>query len=231
MFDYTTSHQCPKRTMPYVIQPWDTLSSIAPRYGTTIQAIIRVNPGINPYMLQIGQQICIPARQQEYPSCPTTNYYVIQAGDTLESIATYFNMTVEEILQTNLGIGPEDLYVNMYLCIPVAPPVVRIEVNTSTKMLILYHGDSIFKTYPVGVGRANAQTPKGTYQILYKEVTPEEKFGLRLLGLSVPNYIIHGTSHIHLIGTEATNGNIVMANEDIEQFFNLVPVETIIKIF
>ncbi|MGE4283514.1 MAG: LysM peptidoglycan-binding domain-containing protein [Clostridia bacterium] len=231
MFSYISSPQCPKGATPHVIQAGDTLGKIARQYNTTVQAIISVNQGINPYTLRIGQQICIPTVQQEYPSCPTTNYYVVKAGDTLESIAGYFNITVENLLQSNLGIEPEDLYQDMYLCIPIVPPPVNIGVNTGAKILIVYRGDRIFKTYPVAVGRASTPTPKGTYAVLYKEVTPEEIFGLRLIGLSIPDCTIHGTSNVGLIGTESTEGDIILVNDNIDELFNLTPVETIVRIF
>lgn len=48
------------RIIPYTIRPGDTLYAIAKRFNTTIEAIMRANPGINPYNLLIGQVILIP---------------------------------------------------------------------------------------------------------------------------------------------------------------------------
>lgn len=45
----------------YVIQQGDTLWKIAQKYGTTVEAIQRLNPGIDPQNLQIGQKIRLPA--------------------------------------------------------------------------------------------------------------------------------------------------------------------------
>jgi g-D-glutamyl-meso-diaminopimelate peptidase len=44
----------------YTIQPGDTLYNIAPRFFTTVNAILTANPGINPLMLRVGQQITVP---------------------------------------------------------------------------------------------------------------------------------------------------------------------------
>lgn len=44
----------------YTIQPLDTFYKIAARYYTTLNAILTANPGLNPYNLQIGQQIIVP---------------------------------------------------------------------------------------------------------------------------------------------------------------------------
>lgn len=51
---------CPIGTTTYTIRSGDTLYTIAIRYNTTVEAILRVNPNINPNDLRIGQIICIP---------------------------------------------------------------------------------------------------------------------------------------------------------------------------
>lgn len=44
----------------YTIRPGDTLYNIAARFYTNIAMIQAANPGMNPYYLQIGQQIVVP---------------------------------------------------------------------------------------------------------------------------------------------------------------------------
>jgi len=41
----------------HTIRRGETLYSIAPKYGTTWQAILKLNPGIDPKKLQIGQKV------------------------------------------------------------------------------------------------------------------------------------------------------------------------------
>lgn len=52
--------RCPQGTMSYTIRSGDTLYLLANRYNTTVEAITRANPGIDPFNLRIGQVICIP---------------------------------------------------------------------------------------------------------------------------------------------------------------------------
>ena len=54
--------ECPPSYVVYVVQPGDTLWKIARRYRTTVEELIRANPGIDPDRLQVGQKICVPKK-------------------------------------------------------------------------------------------------------------------------------------------------------------------------
>ncbi|MFD3158208.1 M14 family metallopeptidase [Haloimpatiens sp. FM7330] len=44
----------------YVIQKGDNLYDIANKYGTSLQSILTANPDVDPYNLQLGQEIAVP---------------------------------------------------------------------------------------------------------------------------------------------------------------------------
>lgn len=44
----------------YTIRPGDLLGKVAKDHGTTVDAILKVNPGLNPSRLKIGQTIQMP---------------------------------------------------------------------------------------------------------------------------------------------------------------------------
>jgi LysM repeat protein len=46
-------------TSTYVIAPGDTLAGIAQRYGTTVEALVALNPDVDPVSLRIGQRITV----------------------------------------------------------------------------------------------------------------------------------------------------------------------------
>ena len=82
-----------------------------------MQAIIAVNPGIDPNNLRVGQVICIPRGTTPPPKCDGF-YYVVRPGDTLFSIARMYNVTVDQLIRANPGIDPNNLMVGQLVCIP-----------------------------------------------------------------------------------------------------------------
>ncbi|WP_019011636.1 LysM peptidoglycan-binding domain-containing M23 family metallopeptidase [Deinococcus aquatilis] len=81
------------------VQPGDTLTRMAVRAGSTPQAFMAVNPGLNPNRLQVGAVLQVPS--------PTARSVVIQAGDTLSSVAKRRGLTVSALLKANPGINPQ----------------------------------------------------------------------------------------------------------------------------
>ena len=51
----TTNPTTPHET--YAIRAGDTLGTVADRYDTTVEALVELNPGIDPTSLQVGQEI------------------------------------------------------------------------------------------------------------------------------------------------------------------------------
>ncbi|MBC8586976.1 LysM peptidoglycan-binding domain-containing protein [Paratissierella segnis] len=51
---------CPPGTRSYEVRAGDTFYTLAIRFNTTVAAIQRANPNVNPNDLRIGQRICIP---------------------------------------------------------------------------------------------------------------------------------------------------------------------------
>jgi LysM repeat protein len=53
----TTTKGNPKNAKYYRVQAGDTLESIASDHGTTVEALLELNPGIDPVALTIGQRV------------------------------------------------------------------------------------------------------------------------------------------------------------------------------
>lgn len=104
----------------YTIIAGDNIYRIASRYGTTVAAILRANPGLDPNRLYVGQRICIPTTPAPPPAerCPGGFFYTLGTGDTLYRLAIRFNTTVEAIIRANPGLNPNRLYTGQRICIP-----------------------------------------------------------------------------------------------------------------
>ncbi|WP_156275317.1 LysM peptidoglycan-binding domain-containing protein [Neomoorella glycerini] len=96
------------------VEPGDTLYLIALRIGTTVDELLRLNPGVDPYNLQVGQVLCLPPE----PPCPSGVYWEVAPGDTLYSIARATGTTVEKLLELNPHIDPYNLQVGQKICLP-----------------------------------------------------------------------------------------------------------------
>lgn len=221
---------CPLGTLPYNINPGDTLLSLALRFGTSVESLLAANPDIDPYNLQVGQRICISQKFQEPPMCPTRNFYVIRSGDTLRNIARSFGVTEEDIIRLNPDINPRNLSIGQIICIPLAPSPIEIIVNVGAKRLTVYQSGTLFREYIVATGKPETPTPIGLFEVVNKEIDPGGPYGTRWLGLSARGYGIHGTNNPSSIGTDASNGCIRMYNEDIEALFDITVVGTPVRI-
>ncbi len=115
----------------YVVQWGDTLSGIAATCGTSVNAILSLNPGLGWY-IYAGQVIYLPGYYQQpayYPSYPVYysqpvagQSYVVQPGDTLGNIAGRIGSSVQAILSINPQIwNPSVIYVGQVIQLPAAP--------------------------------------------------------------------------------------------------------------
>ncbi|WP_077305920.1 glycoside hydrolase family 18 protein [Terribacillus halophilus] len=96
----------------YTVQRGDTLNSIASRYGTTSQELIRANELEAPNNLVIGQAIVIPI---------IGSFYYVQTGDSLYSIARKNNLTAAEIARINNISETATLQPGLRLYLPAKP--------------------------------------------------------------------------------------------------------------
>jgi LysM repeat protein len=90
----------PTADVYHTVQAGENLFRIALRYGTSVDAIVAANNLSDPHSISAGQRLRIPAS-----STAGAQTYVVQAGDTLFSIASRFGTTVEALAALN-GLAP-----------------------------------------------------------------------------------------------------------------------------
>jgi len=101
----------------YLVQAGDTLYSIARRFNTTVEALQRANGIVNPWLIHVGQKLSI-SQGSSVSSSTSSNTYVVQAGDTLYSIAARFGKQVWDIIVANNLSDPHWISVGQVLVIP-----------------------------------------------------------------------------------------------------------------
>jgi len=96
----------------YIVKSGDNLYAIARRYNVTVDAIKRAN-NLTSNLLNVGQRLIIPLPSIE----SSNNTYVVKKGDTLYSIANKYNVSVDNLKNTN-NLNNNNLSIGQTLIIP-----------------------------------------------------------------------------------------------------------------
>ncbi len=215
----------------YVVQPGDTLFSIALRFGLTASDITAANNLSNPNLIFVGQRLVIPGdrpvvepaivteSEEEGDTEPTPTppeVYVVQPGDTLLNIASRFGLTVTDIVLANSIRNPDYLYVGQELVIPL-PGTWEAEVNYPTPFAAIEVTPSPVlqgETLAVLVTLSEPATLSGDFDGRPLFFTGDESGGWALVGIhalqEVGNYSLVLRAELE-DGTEsATEVNLVV---------------------
>lgn len=94
----------------YVVRTGDTLSEIARKYGTTVEALMQANGIEDATRLGVGAKLII-VQPPDFSATMAYDIYEVKAGDTLISISGKYGVPVTEIKEANkldsnnIGIG------------------------------------------------------------------------------------------------------------------------------
>lgn len=99
-------------TVQYVVKAGDSLWLIAQKYGTTVDAIKKLN-NLTGDLIRIGQVLTIPVS-----GTPPYTEYTVKAGDSLWRIARQYNTTVEALMNLN-GLTSDLLMIGQVLKVPI----------------------------------------------------------------------------------------------------------------
>ena len=117
------------RDRNYVIQPGDTLSLIAQRYGTSVTRLMQANNLRNMHRIRAGQTLEIPGLAAREPIPDGAETYRVRRGDTVGRIARRAGLSEDELLALNdignrnrIYVGQELRLTSANLPIP-QPPV------------------------------------------------------------------------------------------------------------
>jgi L,D-transpeptidase ErfK/SrfK len=184
--------------------------------------------------------------------------YTVNGNESLIEIARRFGLGYNEIVSANPDLDPFLPGDNARVTIPTAwvlpdaPSYQGIIINLSEMRLYYFFKQSernLVRTFPVGIGDDETDTPIGSFKITEKRVRPSwnvpesirqrrpylprvvppgpnNPLGSHALRLSESSYLIHGTNRPWSIGRRFTSGCIRLYPEDIPKLFQMVPVGT-----
>ncbi len=199
----------------YVVQPGDTLLTIAIRHNISVSKLAAANNLTWNAWVYAGQRLTIPGATAEPspaaeppaaetpPATASGGVYVVQAGDNLYRIALRHNITTAALKAAN-GLYSDVVYVGQRLTIPapgttpVASPVAApapghgaagekwIDVNLSTQTITAYQGQTAVYSARVSTGLWGTPTVVGTYAVYAKYLSAP---------MSGPGYYLPNVPH------------------------------------
>lgn len=173
---------------------------------------------------------------------PEAIVHEVGLNDTLGKIARHYGTTIELIKVRN-KLNSNVIKFGQKLSVWNTP--FTLDINKTTNHLSLDLNGKAIKIYPVSTGKSETTTPVGQFVIKdrYPNPTwfhhgdivppnvPNNFLGTRWLGFDRPKYGIHGTIYPELIGQSVSGGCVRMKNADVEELYDIVPVDTHVEIF
>jgi LysM repeat protein len=120
----------------------DTLRLIAGRCSTTVAALQLANGIANPNLIHVGQVLVLPGAILKGNS--VTDIYIVVRGDTLKSLASFFNTTMDELLLLNPGItNPNLIFEGQRLNFPANNGIPAPSPTTGCQIYTVQRGDTL----------------------------------------------------------------------------------------
>ncbi len=209
--------QTPQTQPPHLIhlvQPGETLFSIAQRYGTTVEAIVAANDIDNPRLIHPGQRLVIPLPSPTPTATPTpegARIHVVKSGETLFSIAQRYGVTLAALSQANGIMDPTILRVGQQLVIPAGDFLQTTTLLSATAALTV-----TLKPGPVIQGQTlmveiEARHPLTvTGQVANRALTFADEGGRRRALISIPLWTPPGPHEVELTALDQSGHTTIL---------------------
>jgi L,D-transpeptidase ErfK/SrfK len=189
----------------------DTLYDLARTYGLGSEELIRVNPGLDPWLPGAGRQVIIPGRHI-LPPGPREGIIVNLPEHRLYYFPRPIRGMPHEVITYPVSIGKMDW----------RTPLGLTHVISKQKDPVWTPTESVRKEHAAAGEPLPAHVPPGADN-------PLGKFALRL-AVGGGTYLIHGTNNPIAVGLAVTHGCIRMYPDDVAALFPLVPVGTAVRL-
>jgi L,D-transpeptidase ErfK/SrfK len=190
----------------------DTLYALAAKYSLGSEEIIRVNPGVDPWIPGAGKQIIVPGRHI-LPPGPREGIIV----NLPEHRLYYYPKPKKrgapiEVITYPVSIGKMDW----------RTPLGSTRVIQKQKDPTWFPPDSVRKEHAEAGDPLPVKVGPG----------PDNPLGAYAMRLAAGNgtYLIHGTNNPIAVGLAVTHGCIRMYPDDVAALFPLIPVGTTVRL-
>lgn len=126
----------PDGSIVHIVQPYNTLSTIATAYNVDVHTLLALNFWNEEWPLQIGQELLIKpspitptatprpltAVEKLTPAADGKFYHVVQSGETLSWIADLYEITLRDLERWNTLTDASVLYPDQKLLLQVTQP-------------------------------------------------------------------------------------------------------------
>jgi len=189
----------------------DSLYDLASKYSLGSEEIIRVNPGMDPWVPGAGKKVIIPGRHI-LPPGPHEGIVVNLPEHRLYYYPKPKRGQPQQVITYPVSIGKMDW----------RTPLGLTHVIGKQKDPTWYPPESVRKEHAANGDPLPASVPPG----------PNNPLGEYAMRLAAGNgtYLIHGTNNPLAVGMPVTHGCIRMYPDDVKALFPLVPVGTPVRL-
>ena len=189
----------------------DTLYDLARRFSLGSEEMIRVNPGVDPWIPGAGKTLVVP-NTHILPPGPREGIIVNLPEHRLYYYPKPKRGETPQVITYPVSIGKMDW----------RTPLGLTRVIQKIKDPVWYPPESVRKEHAAAGDPLPPKVPSG----------PDNPLGLFAMRLAAGNgtYLIHGTNNPIAVGLAVTHGCIRMYPDDVEALFPLVPVGTPVRL-
>jgi L,D-transpeptidase ErfK/SrfK len=189
----------------------DTLYDLAAKYSLGSEELIRVNPGVDPWLPGAGRQITVPGRHI-LPPGPHEGIVVNLPEHRLYYYPKPPRNGSAVVITYPVSIGKMDW----------RTPLGVTHVIQKQKDPTWFPPESVRKEHAANGDPLPASVPPG----------PDNPLGRFAMRLAAGNgtYLIHGTNNPIAVGLPVTHGCIRMYPNDVQALFPLIPVGTPVRL-
>ena len=189
----------------------DTLYDLARKYSLGSEEIIRVNPGVDPWLPGAGKKLLIPSRYI-LPPGPHVGIIVNLPEHRLYYYPKRQRGRLQEVMTFPVSVGKLGRHT----------PLGSTYIRDKRKNPVWYPTKSILAEHVKERDPIPAMVPSG----------PDNPLGLFAMRLAMGDgtYEIHGTNNPIAVGLPITHGCIRMYPQDVATLYPLVPVGTPVRL-